>query len=86
VRQLGVTTGYCILWLDAALFNRDLRVGIVAHTKDDARILLLREAGWTVELSAAFAGVAGHMGSSAISVLETALTAALNSVSHRPPR
>ncbi len=39
VRQLGITTGYCVLWLDAALFNRDLRVGIVAHTKDDARIL-----------------------------------------------
>ncbi|MDR3414641.1 MAG: hypothetical protein P4L83_00510 [Nevskia sp.] len=39
VRQLGVTTGYCILWLDACLFNRDLRVGIVAHTKDDASII-----------------------------------------------
>ncbi len=39
VRQLGVTTGYCMLWLDACLFNRDLRVGIVAHTKDDARII-----------------------------------------------
>ena len=39
VRQLGLTTGYCILWLDACLFNRDLRVGIVAHTKDDARII-----------------------------------------------
>lgn len=39
VRQLGVTTGYSMLWLDAVLFNRDLRVGIVAHTKDDARLL-----------------------------------------------
>ena len=39
VRQLGVTTGYCILWLDACLFNRNLRVGIVAHTKDDAMII-----------------------------------------------
>jgi len=39
VRQLGVTTGYCILWLDAVLFNRNLRVGIVAHTKDDAMII-----------------------------------------------
>ena len=39
VRQLGVTTGYCILWLDAVLFNRGLRVGIVAHTKDDAAII-----------------------------------------------
>jgi len=38
-RQLGVTTGYCILWLDSILFNKDLRVGIVAHTKDDARII-----------------------------------------------
>jgi hypothetical protein len=39
VRQLGVTTGYCILWLDAAMFTDNLRVGIVAHTKDDARII-----------------------------------------------
>jgi hypothetical protein len=39
VRQLGLTTGYCMLWLDACLFNRDLRVGIVAHTKDDAAVL-----------------------------------------------
>jgi hypothetical protein len=39
VRQLGVTTGYCMLWLDAILFNCELRVGIVAHTKDDAKII-----------------------------------------------
>lgn len=38
-RQLGVTTGYCILWLDACLFNKDLRVGIVAHTKEAAKII-----------------------------------------------
>lgn len=38
-RQIGVTTGYCILWLDTCLFNKNLRVGIVAHTKDDAKII-----------------------------------------------
>jgi hypothetical protein len=39
VRQLGSTTGYCILWLDTALFNRNMRIGIVAHTKDDAKTI-----------------------------------------------
>lgn len=39
VRQLGITTGYCILWLDACLFSDNLRVGIVAHTKEDAKII-----------------------------------------------
>ena len=39
VRQLGVTTGYCILWLDTCLFSSNVAVGIVAHTKDDARII-----------------------------------------------
>lgn len=36
-RQMKVTTGYCTLWLDAALFNTDgLQIGIIAHTKGDA--------------------------------------------------
>jgi hypothetical protein len=36
-RQMRVTTGYCALWLDAALFNTDgLQIGIIAHTKGDA--------------------------------------------------
>jgi hypothetical protein len=83
VRQLGITTGYCILWLDACLFSDNLRVGIVAHTKEDAKIIVLREAGWSVELSAACSGVAGHMGSSAIGVLEGAVTAALRSLGQR---
>lgn len=39
VRQVGMTTGYCILWLDTCLFNENIRVGIVAHTKDDAQII-----------------------------------------------
>ena len=39
VRQVGITTGYCILWLDSCLFTANLRVGIVAHTKDDAQII-----------------------------------------------
>lgn len=39
VRQVGITTGYCILWLDQCLFRDNLRVGIVAHTKDDAQII-----------------------------------------------
>lgn len=39
VRQLGMTTGYCILWLDTCLFSPDIAVGIVAHTKDDAKVI-----------------------------------------------
>lgn len=38
-RQLGITTGYCILWLDAALFSPNLKIGIIAHTKDDAKVI-----------------------------------------------
>ncbi len=37
VRQLGITTGYCILWLDMCLFTPNMKVGIIAHTKDDAK-------------------------------------------------
>ncbi|MGH8443893.1 MAG: terminase [Solimonas sp.] len=39
VRQLGITTGYCILWLDTCLFNPDVAVGIIAHTKEDAKVI-----------------------------------------------
>jgi len=39
VRQLGITTGYCILWLDTCLFNNDVSVGVIAHTKDDAMVI-----------------------------------------------
>jgi hypothetical protein len=36
-RQMRVTTAYCTMWLDAALFNNDgLQIGIIAHTKGDA--------------------------------------------------
>lgn len=36
VRQIGITTAYCILWLDTALFSNDFKAGIIAHTKGDA--------------------------------------------------
>lgn len=39
VRQIGATTGYCILWLDTCLFTPNMRIGIVAHTKDDAQVI-----------------------------------------------
>ncbi|HEY0914400.1 MAG TPA: hypothetical protein VGE22_05970 [Solimonas sp.] len=39
VRQLGITTGYCMLWLDTCLFNRDVAVGVIAHTKEDAKVI-----------------------------------------------
>jgi hypothetical protein len=38
-RQLGFTTLICILWLDHALFNADQRVGIIAHSLDDAEAI-----------------------------------------------
>lgn len=38
-RQLGITTGYSILWLDLCLFNPNIKVGIIAHTKDDAKVI-----------------------------------------------
>src|SRR5581483_11646330 len=40
VRQLGITTGYCILWLDACLFSDHLRVRSLPHTKPDAKMML----------------------------------------------
>jgi hypothetical protein len=38
-RQLGFTTVIAILWLDHALFIPDQRVGIIAHTLDDATVI-----------------------------------------------
>lgn len=38
-RQLGITTGYAILWLDTCLFSPNIKVGIIAHTKDDAKVI-----------------------------------------------
>jgi len=35
-RQHGVTTFFCILGLDAALHNSNIRVGIIAHNREDA--------------------------------------------------
>ena len=37
-RQLGFTTFIQIFMLDAALFTSDIRAGIIAHTRDDARV------------------------------------------------
>ncbi|MDN5938134.1 MAG: hypothetical protein L0H83_05675, partial [Salinisphaera sp.] len=37
VRQIGITTFYCLLELDTALFSPGTSVGIIAHTKDDAK-------------------------------------------------
>lgn len=35
-RQLGFTTFCCLLFLDACVFNSNVRAGIIAHTKEDA--------------------------------------------------
>lgn len=40
VRQIGITTGYCMLWLDVALFSANTAIGIVAHTKGDVSIIM----------------------------------------------
>jgi hypothetical protein len=36
-RQLGVTTFYAIMYLDAVLFNENQTAGIIAHTEKDAK-------------------------------------------------
>ena len=38
-RQLGFTTLICIAWLDHALFNANVRCGIIAQDKDAAKII-----------------------------------------------
>lgn len=38
-RQLGCTTLIAILWLDHAMWVRDQRVGIIAHSLDDAAVI-----------------------------------------------
>ena len=35
-RQHGITTFLCILFLDACLFNSNIRAGIIAHNREDA--------------------------------------------------
>lgn len=35
-RQHGVTTFFCILYLDICLFNSNVRAGIIAHNREDA--------------------------------------------------
>lgn len=36
-RQHGITTFICLFFLDACLFNNDIRAGIIAHRLDDAK-------------------------------------------------
>lgn len=38
-RQLGFTTLVCILWLDFALFNSNVRCGIIAHDRESAEAI-----------------------------------------------
>ena len=38
-RQLGFTTLVCILWLDTALFNRNMRCGIIAQDREAAEVI-----------------------------------------------
>jgi hypothetical protein len=35
-RQIHITTGYCLLWLDMALFTENLKIGIIANTMPNA--------------------------------------------------
>lgn len=41
-RQLGITTFFCILYLDAVLFKPNQTAGIIAHTKIDATKIFKR--------------------------------------------
>lgn len=38
-RQLGITTFMCILELDNAVFTPNTRCGLIAHTRDDAKVI-----------------------------------------------
>lgn len=38
-RQLGFTTLIAIVWLDHALFNSNVRCGIIAHDRDSAKVI-----------------------------------------------
>ena len=40
-RQLGFTTLVCILWLDTALFNRNMRCGIIAQDREAAEVIFV---------------------------------------------
>jgi len=35
-RQIGITTFWCIFYLDMCLFNSNIRVGIIAHNREEA--------------------------------------------------
>lgn len=38
-RQLGMSTFILIFILDACLFNKNIKAGVIAHTKDDVKVL-----------------------------------------------
>lgn len=38
-RQLGFTTFCCLIYLDACLFNENVRAGVIAHKLDDAKVI-----------------------------------------------
>jgi len=38
-RQLGFTTLICVLWLDTALFNENMRCGIIAQDREAAEVI-----------------------------------------------
>jgi len=38
-RQIGITTFWCILYLDVSFFNPNIRCGMIAHSLDDARAI-----------------------------------------------
>ncbi len=81
--------GGCVAYLQKVLRGRRFawwRFGaeiLISAFAGLMAFILLREAGWSVELAAACSGVAGHMGSSAIGLLEGALAAALKSLGQR---
>jgi len=41
-RQLGISTFICLLFLDRCLFNSNQHAGIIAHTREDAKMLFRR--------------------------------------------
>src|SRR6185437_10608829 len=53
-RQLGFTTLICIVWLDHALFNSNVRCGIVAQDRDSAAVMFRDKVKFAYENLPAF--------------------------------
>jgi len=53
-RQLGFTTLICIVWLDHALFNSNVRCGIVAQDRDSAAVIFRDKVKFAYENLPAF--------------------------------